>query len=375
MSIPPLPFTMDCSPFLNWSGEAPGSESEKAEIFRSLVATVKSQPALDDSLEAKAVKFLESVKSHRSSPADDFLGSFASSTDESLTSFVQCIVVLISSASQIVTTASIEMLYSQIPWCSAKLFLTLVKADLISQIIASLNPMFLSLAEAVDIHITVMKIITDCFWLTTPDCQKEFGFKDDYEQQAVQETVLKQVVTPSEKTGIEAYKNQRTIRTVSDLFWTTNTVCVSFLLALTSPHGFVCRNDWNSLSPRTPSLDGRHTLLLLRRHSRTAPTAPKWKLSMLTIGSGSSSVVDADAMAFRNRSTSSIVVDTSEWRQNQNGCSYTPSTRSSLSPSRNEMRKEELKRGKRCDRNDAGHASLRPPNDLPLFEPGRCNNE
>ncbi|KAK2956938.1 hypothetical protein BLNAU_8013 [Blattamonas nauphoetae] len=35
-----------------------------------------------------------------------------------------------------------------------------------------------------------------------------------------------------------------------------------------------------------------------------------------------------------------------------------------LSPSRNEMQKEELKRGKRCDRNNAGHASLRPPNDL-----------
>ncbi|KAK2957006.1 hypothetical protein BLNAU_8081 [Blattamonas nauphoetae] len=35
-----------------------------------------------------------------------------------------------------------------------------------------------------------------------------------------------------------------------------------------------------------------------------------------------------------------------------------------LSPSRNEKPKEELKRGKRCDGNDAGHSSLRPPNDL-----------
>ncbi|KAK2956927.1 hypothetical protein BLNAU_8002 [Blattamonas nauphoetae] len=61
--------------------------------------------------------------------------------------------------------------------------------------------------------------------------------------------------------GIEAIKNQRTSRTVSDLFWTTHT---------------------------SPSLDDRHTLLLLRCHSRTAPRAPtarKWKLSMLTIGS------------------------------------------------------------------------------------------
>ncbi|KAK2956924.1 hypothetical protein BLNAU_7999 [Blattamonas nauphoetae] len=35
-----------------------------------------------------------------------------------------------------------------------------------------------------------------------------------------------------------------------------------------------------------------------------------------------------------------------------------------LSPSRSEMQKEELKRGKQSDGNDAGHASLRPPNDL-----------
>ncbi|KAK2955275.1 hypothetical protein BLNAU_9827 [Blattamonas nauphoetae] len=40
-----------------------------------------------------------------------------------------------------------------------------------------------------------------------------------------------------------------------------------------------------TLSPHSPSLDGRHTLLLLSRHSRTAPTARKWKLSMLTISS------------------------------------------------------------------------------------------
>ncbi|KAK2955273.1 hypothetical protein BLNAU_9825 [Blattamonas nauphoetae] len=35
-----------------------------------------------------------------------------------------------------------------------------------------------------------------------------------------------------------------------------------------------------------------------------------------------------------------------------------------LSPSRNEKQKEDLKRGKQCDGNDTGHASLRPPNDL-----------
>ncbi|KAK2946508.1 hypothetical protein BLNAU_18550 [Blattamonas nauphoetae] len=61
----------NCETFLNWSDdEKVESESEKAVIFRSLVAIVKLQPELDDSLEAKAVKFLDYVQPFSQKCAD-----------------------------------------------------------------------------------------------------------------------------------------------------------------------------------------------------------------------------------------------------------------------------------------------------------------
>ncbi|KAK2956647.1 hypothetical protein BLNAU_8488 [Blattamonas nauphoetae] len=48
----------DCDAFLNWDEQFLKPFSEKMVVFRSLVATVKLQPAFDDSLEAKAAKLL-----------------------------------------------------------------------------------------------------------------------------------------------------------------------------------------------------------------------------------------------------------------------------------------------------------------------------
>ncbi|KAK2956928.1 hypothetical protein BLNAU_8003 [Blattamonas nauphoetae] len=260
MSIPPLPFTMDCLPFLNWSERNNASESEKA-IFRSLVATVKSQPVLDDSLEDKAVKFLESVNSNRRSSVDAFLNSLASFCDNS-------------SFGQAITMAAMEMV-SQLIWhCSPEVRLSLIRADLITQLIASLNPLFLSFAEAVDIHINVMNIITDCFYLTTPYGLEQLEIEDDDEQQAVRETVFQQVVTPSEKYIWHVCVNRFSI--------IDEKLSIYFLRILSH----LLKISLYYHPTMSPSLDGRHSLLLLRRLSRTAPTARKWKLSMLTIGSG-----------------------------------------------------------------------------------------
>ncbi|KAK2956980.1 hypothetical protein BLNAU_8055 [Blattamonas nauphoetae] len=190
---------MDCSPFLNWRQVRCSSAHEQAVVFRSLVATLKSQPALDASLEGRAVKFLKYLYPVIQSSADAFLGSFESSSDNSSTSFEQCFVVLISSSSQDITTTTMKLLYDLFLHCSAKNLLLLVKADLISELVITLNLQSLSFTEAVDIHINVMKYIRRSLSLTTPNYLALLGIKDDNEQQAVHETVLKQVVTPSEK--------------------------------------------------------------------------------------------------------------------------------------------------------------------------------
>ncbi|KAK2950466.1 hypothetical protein BLNAU_14584 [Blattamonas nauphoetae] len=189
---------MDCSPFLNWSEDADETIQEKAVVFQSLVATLKLQPALDEYLETKAAQFLESVRPEGRNSADAFLGTLASNSDKSSPDFVQSILGLISFPSQAVTTAAIKMLDSLFDWCSAKYNLTLVNADLIPQLINTLHPLSLSFSEAVDVHICLSRIIAFSLWLTTTDGLSKLETKDDDEDQAVYETVLQQVLVPSE---------------------------------------------------------------------------------------------------------------------------------------------------------------------------------
>ncbi|KAK2942903.1 hypothetical protein BLNAU_22162 [Blattamonas nauphoetae] len=117
----------DCDTFLNWSKEKFDSEDEKAVVFRSLIGTVKLNPALDDTLEAKAVKFLESVKLY--------------SQDSSM-------MVLLSSARQGIIAAAMTILETVMFWISPQVQLTLIKADLIPHLINTINPPPVCLARS-----------------------------------------------------------------------------------------------------------------------------------------------------------------------------------------------------------------------------------
>ncbi|KAK2963372.1 hypothetical protein BLNAU_1906 [Blattamonas nauphoetae] len=92
-----------------------------------------------------------------------------------------------------------EMLVNLLWLCSAKVQLSLVKADLIPQLINALNPQSLSFAETKDINLHLMRIIFNSLWLAIPNGLEQLGIEDENEQQDVHETILKQVVAPSEQ--------------------------------------------------------------------------------------------------------------------------------------------------------------------------------
>ncbi|KAK2953274.1 hypothetical protein BLNAU_11737 [Blattamonas nauphoetae] len=198
-SVSSFSFSMDCSAFLNWDEEDFETDSERFVVFRSLVATVKLQSALDASLEENAVKFLKSVNLFPRELTRTLLSYHGRITDESLTDFIQSIVVLLSSTSQAITTASMEILESLIFWCSSEVRLALVQADLIPQLIITLNPLSLSFAEAEDFHTDLISNISRSLWLATPDGLADLKFEGYDEQQDVHESILKQVLAPSEK--------------------------------------------------------------------------------------------------------------------------------------------------------------------------------
>ncbi|KAK2953870.1 hypothetical protein BLNAU_11130 [Blattamonas nauphoetae] len=75
----------------------------------------------------------------------------------------------------------------------------LVNADLIPQLVNTLNALSLSFDEAVDIHTNLPSSILSSLWLATPNGLTQLGIEDENEQQSVRETVLKQVSKPLEK--------------------------------------------------------------------------------------------------------------------------------------------------------------------------------
>ncbi|KAK2946528.1 hypothetical protein BLNAU_18570 [Blattamonas nauphoetae] len=98
----------------------------------------------------------------------------------------------------VIASAALEVLPIMIIRCRTTIHLIIVQADVIRQIINTLNPQSLSFEEAEDIHINIMKNITNSVWLATTDGLEQLEIEDNDEEQAVHETGLKQVLVPSE---------------------------------------------------------------------------------------------------------------------------------------------------------------------------------
>ncbi|KAK2953278.1 hypothetical protein BLNAU_11741 [Blattamonas nauphoetae] len=89
--------------------------------------------------------------------------------------------------------------------------LALVKADLIPQLINTLNPQCLSFSEAVGIHVNIITIITNSLLLATRAGLATLQCEDDDEEQTVYETILRQVLVPSEQYICHLCKNRFSI--------------------------------------------------------------------------------------------------------------------------------------------------------------------
>ncbi|KAK2957932.1 hypothetical protein BLNAU_7108 [Blattamonas nauphoetae] len=118
--------------------------------------------------------------------------------NDAVCDFVGTISLLYSSPNQTISAASMRMLDLLLEWSTPEVQFALVKADLIPQLILTLNPLSLSFPDAQDIHTSFVRAISESIWLATP-CGLAFREIEDHnEQQAVHETVFQQVLTPSE---------------------------------------------------------------------------------------------------------------------------------------------------------------------------------
>ncbi|KAK2945971.1 hypothetical protein BLNAU_19115 [Blattamonas nauphoetae] len=185
--------------------------------------------------------------------------------------------------------------------CSAELRLALVQADLIPQLIVTLNTLSLSFTKAIDIHIYLFSSINKLVWLVTPEGLEILGIQDENELQAVHETIFQQVVAPSEqyicnlcmhrfsifdgdqsKIGILSRQSRSIVATLSYSLATTLALLVSgrqtsidgwmVTIADRKDRKMSLPNSWPfsilALSPATPS----HSPLPLPHHQAHRPT-------------------------------------------------------------------------------------------------------
>ncbi|KAK2960848.1 hypothetical protein BLNAU_4245 [Blattamonas nauphoetae] len=121
-----------------------------------------------------------------------------SSPDEALTEFIASIAVLLSFSNQGIITATISMLTGCTDSCSQSFVLKLIRAGLIPHIVASLNPQSLSFADSKFIHMNLILTINCSVRQSILSITNSLGIEDPIEAQAVHDTILQQVLVPSE---------------------------------------------------------------------------------------------------------------------------------------------------------------------------------
>ncbi|KAK2950690.1 hypothetical protein BLNAU_14361 [Blattamonas nauphoetae] len=187
------------SAFLDWDGQQIDSVSDRSTIYCSLVQMVKNEPALDPSLEDKAVSFLEQIKLDSANDVDSFIsGIVPSSLPESSRDFIESIVELISGHSKPVLNAAMTFVRDLAFRSSNNTILKLVKDGLIPQIISSLDLFSLPFTCAEEVHSSLLGILYNSIQKSTNHSLETLQLHDANEQQELRETVHNQVLLPSE---------------------------------------------------------------------------------------------------------------------------------------------------------------------------------
>ncbi|KAK2963580.1 hypothetical protein BLNAU_1623 [Blattamonas nauphoetae] len=200
MSSVRLSLSTDNSAFMNWDGRQIETMSDRSTVLRSLVAKIKDGHHIDDASEKKAVMLLDQIRPFGSVNVKAFVrGLIVSEPNNYLTDFVISITVLVSSSKQTIIKGTMLLLEHLFSSSSPTFKLKLIEAQMIPQIITSLNAQSLFVAKAEDIHTPLIRIVNQSLRLITPHGMKSLEIEHQHDQQKVHETVLHQFLVPLEE--------------------------------------------------------------------------------------------------------------------------------------------------------------------------------
>ncbi|KAK2960008.1 hypothetical protein BLNAU_4891 [Blattamonas nauphoetae] len=175
------------------------SFEDKSRIYCSLVALVKAEYAFDNALQDKAAQFLQSLelKWDEKEKAAKLVTDLVPSSAGSPSDFVDSILTLLSSPHSKVTKAALSFLSATIDASPDEIRSHLVKSDLISNLLATVQPHTLPITGNEEIFDKLNWVIIECLNLADHFSLSQLDITDAVGKYNHCEMIFQKVVIPS----------------------------------------------------------------------------------------------------------------------------------------------------------------------------------
>ncbi|KAK2960032.1 hypothetical protein BLNAU_4915 [Blattamonas nauphoetae] len=186
--------------FLNYEPNSELSYTDKSAIYCSLVALVKVEHPFDNALQDRAARFLIDLEQDwRFEPdlPDRLVTELVPSSAGSPSGFVESIVTLLSSPRSRIVVAAISFLHKTTMNSTHATRCRLMKSDLVSKVLATVQPQTLPISGNEPIFDNLIKIIERIIGLASPDSLSELGITSATDAFNHREMIFPKVLLPS----------------------------------------------------------------------------------------------------------------------------------------------------------------------------------
>ncbi|KAK2958884.1 hypothetical protein BLNAU_6133 [Blattamonas nauphoetae] len=185
-------------PFLNFDVNSDLSFEDQSTIYNSLVVLVKAEHPFDTALQDKAVHFLKSLEPLWDTQlAAKLVTDLVPFSVGSHSGFVTSIFTLLSSPHSRVVAATLSFLYNITDSSSTEIRCRLVVPNLISKVLATVQPHTLPITGNKEIFDALIRIIDNCLCLADPLSLSELDITTAIDAFNHREMIFQKVVIPS----------------------------------------------------------------------------------------------------------------------------------------------------------------------------------
>ncbi|KAK2943439.1 hypothetical protein BLNAU_21622 [Blattamonas nauphoetae] len=187
---------------------------DKSSIYNSLVALVRDKFPFNNILQDRAVRFLKSLEPNwgdKSDYADKLVTDLVSSSPGSPSGFVASMETLLSSSSSTVVAAAISFLYETLFYSSNEIRCRLVESDLISNVLATVQPHTLPISGNESIFDKLTESLFCCVNLAFPSYLTKLGITSAVDAFNYREMIFQKAVLPSSGVLMFLISNRRIV--------------------------------------------------------------------------------------------------------------------------------------------------------------------